>query len=386
MSSGPGLMRVVVVGGGIGGLSAAIALRDAGHSVVVCERGSKLAGSGAGVSMWPNGAKALNALGVGAELSAIAPDVRSVEYRDKQGNLIGEIPLSPLIDAVGQRPYFLRRSDLHGALAARVDAASVLLDAACVDVRQQGQEVHAVLASGERISGDLLVGADGMRSVVRRFVAGAVPLRYISSIWLALVRRDDRLNPPDVFTIYAGDQRRVGVQPVSGERLYLFIEAPMSADVTGLGRGIGGMAGLFDCTWSPTVRQLLARVEAATRRTEIRDFDPLGTFVRGRVVLVGDAAHTMAPTLAQGAAQAVEDAVELARAVQGGVPVDDALRRYDAARRARTAPLVLAARARTETMIGPDTEATARWHERLRRGHTDFVQTLTRVALDGPLG
>jgi FAD-dependent urate hydroxylase len=378
-------LKVVIIGAGISGLSAGVALREAGFGVVICDPDPQLVSGEAGVSMWPNGAKALHALGIGSTLSRICPIVTSVQYRDKRGSLISEIPLSPLVETVGQRPYFLTQKDLHDALLSQLGQDHPILGARCLDIKPVGDKVQVILDTGQRLTGDLVVGADGTRSEVRRFMFGNVPLRYLNSIWRTLIEQDNTLNPSNVFTMYSGDQRRVGVQPVSGRHLYLFFEAPISARLDELDRGVESLRTLYDETWSGIVHRLIERVNPLVKRIPIFDFDPLETFVRGRIVLVGDAAHSMAPTLAQGGALAVEDALVLARHLRSNATIEEALNRYDVERRQRTAPIVIAARHRTETILGSDREKTEHWYERLRSGHHDFVETLTQLTLEGPV-
>jgi FAD-dependent urate hydroxylase len=176
--------------------------------------------------------------------------------------------------------------------------------------------------------------------------------------------------------------------PVAGDRLYFFFDAPLPQDASDDEPALHELlAEVFD-GWSEPVRSLIARADpATTARLLVQDFDPLPTFVSGTVALLGDAAHAMTPTLGQGALQAMEDGIVLARHLSAGPGVEDALRRYDAERRARTAPVVLAARARTATLISTDDPgASDAWYRELASSGNDlFVDRMIQLVQAGPL-
>jgi FAD-dependent urate hydroxylase len=376
-------LSIIVIGAGIGGLSAGISLREAGFRVRIFERAAVALPLGAGVCMWPNGAKALNALGLGQILADITPELTAVQYREANGNVLCEIPLGPLIEAVGQRPYPVSRPDLHAALLARFGTQDVTFGAECVGVEQDEEGVVASFADGSHKRADLLVGADGIRSVVRLSVVGAVSLRYAYVTWVGTTPTDTKLNPKDIFTMYVGERKRVGLQPISGDRLYFFFEAPI--DHCPENADVNELRSLFK-NWTTTIHHLIDRLPTAPNCLAVHDLDPLGRFVNGRVILLGDAAHASTPTLGQGGAQAVEDAFVLARHLKTSTTLEGALDRYDTERRTRTAAIVLAARARSRVVLGKDNSETESWYERLRGGHRDFVEALEKITLEGPLG
>jgi FAD-dependent urate hydroxylase len=333
--------------------------------------------------MWPNGAKGLNALGFGQVLSEISPELTHVHYREKNGELLCEIPLTPFVEAVRQRPYPLTRADLQAVLLGRFGRQDLTFGAECIRVEQSETGVTAFFADGREATADLMVGADGIRSVVRESVVGPISPRYAYPAWVGTVAADTELNPKNVFTMYVGDSKRVGLQPVSGNRFYFFFEAPTDY-VPGDG-SVDELSALFSA-WSNTIHRLIDRLPAETTRIAVHDLDPLETFVKGRLVLLGDAAHASTPTLGQGAGQAVEDAVVLARRLKTSTTIEEALRHYDAERRERTAAIMLAARARTRVILGNDVSLTEAWYARLRAGHRDFVEALEKVTFEGPLG
>ena len=154
-------LRVIVVGAGMGGLTAALALRHAGFQFEVYDRVRELTPAGAGISLWPNGVKVLNRLGLGSALASIGGSMDHICYRAKAGEVLTHFSLEPLVQAVGQRPYPVARTDLQALLLGAVGASSVHLDATCVGVEQDEAGATALFADGRRATGDLVVGADG---------------------------------------------------------------------------------------------------------------------------------------------------------------------------------------------------------------------------------
>jgi FAD-dependent urate hydroxylase len=379
-------LRAVVIGAGMGGLAAGIALRGAGFEVDVYERADEMLSVGAGVCMWPNGAKALNALGAGPRIAAQSPVLSAVRYFGENGEVLSTIELERLTMSVGQRAFPLAREDLQAALLERFGRERLHLGRECIRAEQNGATVVAHFADGSRASGDLLVGADGVRSVVRSIVEPSAQLRYGYSTWLGMVPGDPDLNPSDIFSFYVGDGRRVGMLPVSGERLYFFFDVPVPEDYVGDPAGARQTLRSLFPNWPRPVRGLIAMLDDNLPRLPVHDLLPLPTYVRGRVALVGDAAHASTPTLGQGGALAMEDALVLARyLLTCSVSVEDALERYDVERRGRAEPVVAAAWRRSEVMCGVVPGEAERWYGELRSGAEDFIGTLSTVALAGPL-
>ena len=379
--------NVAIVGAGIGGLSCAVALRDAGCDVRVYERAPELKPIGAGICMWPNGARALRALRVTDAFEDVSPRLRELAYRDRDGNELRRMSLAAFAERVGQRSYPLARSDLHEALLQRLGEDVVQLDAECVGVEQDAAGVTTTFADGSRVRADLLIGADGVRSVVRGHVlTEPCALRHYYWSWVGLVPDTPELAPADSFTFFVGGQQRVGLLNVGRGRLYFFCDAPLGPDEEPPGADVREqLEGLF-AGWSDTVRRLIDRVAPdAPPRLPVCDFDPLPTFVRGRIALLGDAAHATTPTLGQGGALAMEDSLVLAGHVARCDDLCSALAAYDAERRPRSARVVLAARARTLAMLGVVPEAEQAWYERLGDDRTqDFIDQLTDIAATAP--
>ena len=345
-------LRILVVGAGIGGLAAGIALRRCGFDVEVYERASELRPLGAGICMWPNGAKAANSLGLGAELEQRSPMLTEVRYHDRAGTLTSAIGCEQLVEVAGARPYPLARADLHVALLGRLGDTPVHLGKECVGASQDNESATVEFSDGTSATGDVVVAADGVWSTLRAHVTQRARLCYLYTTWLALVGDDLSLAQPGTFSFYADVSQRVGVLPVSDQRLYVFLDAPVAEDWGG-GMAAGDQLRELFGDWGGPVGRLVQGVDPdSVARLPVCDLDPLDSFVRGRIVLIGDAAHATAPTLGQGGALAMEDAIVLSRQLAAtSVSVADALNRYDGASRARAQPIVKAARARAQAMV-----------------------------------
>ena len=388
-------LKVIVVGAVMGGLTTALALSQAGYQVEVYDRVKELRPAGAGVSLWSNGVKVLNRLGLGRRLAAIGGLMQRVCYRASDGRVLTDFSLQPLIERVGERPYPVARTDLQQMLLDAVGAERVTLEANCVHVEQDGESATAVFEDGRRATGDLVVAADGTHSVLRKIVLGrTAPRRYAGYVnWNGLVSQDANLTPPATWVVYVGNHQRASLMPVGGDRFYFFFDVPLALGLPSSPAGNAAdtraeLARHFD-GWAAPVAQLIQRLDPeTTNRIEIHDVEPLERLVSGRVVLLGDAAHSTTPDLGQGGCQAMEDAWVLANVLlTTNIGVEDALRRYEAARLPRTSEIVRRARARADMTHGVDPQKTQEWYEEL--AHEDGARILHAIGntiLSGPLG
>lgn len=336
--------------------------------------------------MWPNGAQALQALGIAETLEKVSPILHRLCYRDHSGRLIREMSIDTLTDRVGERSFPLARTDLQAALLSRFDPHAVRLGAACVSVEQDEGRVRAALDDGTVIESDLLVGADGIRSVVRKHVTGGTDrLRYHYTTWAGLVPLDLNITPPDTFTFHVQGAKRVGLLNVGEGRLYFFCDA-VPDDEPRLDGPRAELRHHFD-GWCSEIGALVEAVdETTTYKLPVHDLDPLDSFVSGRVILLGDAAHATTPTLGQGGAMAMEDSLVLARCLAESADYSDALARYDTERITRTRKIVLASRARTAAMLGLDDTSAQTWQKQLTSADSqDFLDQLVEIHQTGPL-
>jgi 2-polyprenyl-6-methoxyphenol hydroxylase-like FAD-dependent oxidoreductase len=314
-------MRAAIVGGGIGGLAAAVALRRVGVDTVVFERAERMDPLGAGLTLSPNAVRALARLGLAANVRAVAASGRELEVKTAAGTSLMRIKLDDSREMLG----------VH-----RADLQRVLLDAAG-EVRLDN-DVREV----DEIAGDVdfVVGADGIESTVRAQLHGPDAPREAGYVgWRAVCEfDDDRVRGR--FTETWGCGERVGLIPIGGGRVYWFVaESGRPRDYERFSVRDQFAKRLAD--WHAPIPAVIAATrDDALSWTEILWRKPLKTWGRGRITLLGDAAHAMTPDLGQGAGQALEDAVVLAACVRDGPDVEASLRRCEAERIGRTTRIV----------------------------------------------
>jgi FAD-dependent urate hydroxylase len=382
-------LKVVIIGAGIGGLTAGIALHRAGYQVEIYDRVSQLRPAGAGISLWSNGVKVLNSLDLGDQIARFGGQMERMQYLRYTGELLNEIPLYPLIQAVGQRPYPVARTDLQKFLL-EAFPGEVRLNSKCIAVEQDGQSVTAVFEDGKRATADVLIAADGARSLLRTYVLDQeIQPRYAGYVnWNGLVPASDDLAPKTSWVIYVGEHKRASMMPVSGDRFYFFFDVPLPKGIEPHPEGIQAELATYFKGWCQPIQTLIQRLDPAqTNRLEIHDVGPLDQFVRGRVALLGDAAHTTTPDLGQGGCQAMEDAIVLTHyLLSTNLGVEDALKRYAAERQERTSAVVLKARKRADQIHGKDPAITQQWYDQLQtEPPQDVRDAIAKTILAGPM-
>lgn len=336
-------MRMIVVGGGIGGLTAAIALKQAGVGVEVYERAAAITEVGAGVSLWPNALKALHLLGMQPSLEAMSFVSEVGGVRTPAGTMLTETSAREFVARFGLPTTVFHRAELLDVLLDAAGDIPIHLGHECRTVEQNAGQATVHFADGRTATADAIVGADGLRSAVRACLRVPGELRYSGyTAWRGIA-------PFDTQGLIAGETvgcgRRFGLVPVAGNRVYWY-----ATENTAEGRreSAGAMKtrllDLFRGWHEPITALLQASDAAAILHNDIYDRDPVDRWGSGRVTLLGDAAHPMTPNLGQGACQAIEDALVLASRVAGASDVAAALRRYEADRIPRTRSIVLASR------------------------------------------
>jgi 2-polyprenyl-6-methoxyphenol hydroxylase-like FAD-dependent oxidoreductase len=325
-----------IVGGGIGGLTTAIALHRRGWRVEVLERAPEFTEVGAGISLWPNALHALEALGLADTVRALGAVETGGGVRDRRGHWLSRVDNAELTRRFGHPLVVLHRADLLRALTEALPADSLRPGSEVSAVRDDGHHLVVEHRGGESRP-DLVVGADGLRSAVRRTLwPDAAGPRYAGYTAWRMVTEPLAV-PPSEGAATWGRGERFGCTALPGGRMYCFATASLPA--SGAASGPAEYAELLRRfgSWPDPIPALLAAVPPdAVLRHDLYDLPPLPSFVHGRVALLGDAAHAMTPNLGQGACQALEDAVTLAHCLDGTPDVAAALRSYDLLRRPRT--------------------------------------------------
>lgn len=309
-------MNGLIIGGGIGGLAAAIALRRVGVQARVFERAASVEEVGAGLSLWPNGLRALDAMGLGNAVRARG--VRDMEsaLRTWTGRVLVAANATELQALLGDVSLVIHRGELLGLLRRQLPADALVCGAALVDVSENERGINATFADGSTAQADFLIGADGINSVVRARLFGEAPPDYAGyTAWRGVARFDHARLLPGVSL---GRGSQFGQVPLADGRVYWFAtqnSPPRRA------RPEGGwkkaLTELFGGWHAPIPQLLAATDELAILHNDIVDRPVRTSWGAGRVMLLGDAAHPMTPNLGQGANQALEDAQAMARAVAG---------------------------------------------------------------------
>ena len=322
--------RAIIIGAGPAGLAAGIALRKAGLDTVVYESATDLRKEGTGLTLWPNGLAALATFGAGDEVRARALAAPGMSIRSGTGRVLNEMS-GPVMDRIGGRGVAMHRAELLDALAGIFGRGALRFGARCVGVRPERDRAIVTFDDGVEISADVVVGADGIRSRVRSACGLDAPLTYSGfAVWRATI---PFTLPPCPGSLSLGGPSQFGIWRLPGDRIYWFASTP-SVEKTQV-RGVSRPPDSFS-EWHDPIAELLAATSTEQIMvTDIYDSVPLRAWSRGRVVLVGDAAHPSMPNMGQGTSQAFEDAAVLAECLSTGLDVESALRVYESRRRRR---------------------------------------------------
>jgi 6-hydroxynicotinate 3-monooxygenase len=345
-------MRLVVIGAGIGGLAAAAALRRVGIEAEIYEQAEKFARIGAGIQQSPNAMKVHRGLGIEARLRDVAFAPTTSLNRDAvTGAVTNEHPLGREVEARYGAPYLtLHRGDMHAALAAIVPPDSVHMGKKLVGIAADGPGVALAFADGSEVTADAVIGADGVHSLVRDHVQDRPGTterpRFTGRVAYRTTFPAARLRGVDVGrsrTKWWGADRHIVIYLVTAARdeVYFVTSQPERADwITAESWSAKGDVGELRAAFAdfhPDVRAVLAAAPEV-HKWGIFERDPLPTWRRGRVVLLGDACHPMTPYMASGAAMALEDAVVVARCCEqlAGEDLTQIFDAYEATRKPRT--------------------------------------------------
>ena len=342
-------MKIAIVGGGIGGLTTALALSQNAHDITIFERSAGIREIGAGVQISPNAGRLLHSLGLGAAYSEISVNPHRVVLRRwEDDSIIRATDLDESFLSQHQVPLAnVARNELVEILGSAVAArANVTLKFSThvVSVEPGDASSEVIFADGSSQSFDIVIGADGIHSVVRPCVGGIDKPRFSgSAAYRALVPRSDVEDLPIDVTNRMGPDRHVVSYFIGRNRSHLNLVciSPEDSWETESWTEQGTKEDLYSRFegWSPEFLSLLGRVEEPIFRWALYDREPLEQWGIGTTTLLGDACHPMLPFMAQGSCQAIEDAVVLARCLSDVNTSDapSALRRYEDARQGRTA-------------------------------------------------
>jgi 2-polyprenyl-6-methoxyphenol hydroxylase-like FAD-dependent oxidoreductase len=345
------MRTALIVGAGIGGLAAGIALRRAGWQARIFERAAAPRELGFALNLAPNAVAALRALGVAARIEAEAHWTRTVELRRQDGRLLKRLDVAALIT---DAPALVAlRQTVHGALLDATPAGDLVLASEGAGFERDGDGVVLTLADGRRERGDVLIGADGLGSAIRRRLHPADPAPRDSGLCAVRgVVRGVGSHLGDLSgMVCLGRGCEAAAVRASADAIYWFVSVRAAMVPAGISDApaiahtlLARLAPAFRAIADPTAPEDL-------RFDPLVDRDPIATWGDGPITLLGDAGHPMLPQTGQGAAQALEDAVALGEALAAPGAVAAALRDYERVRAARTAAIVRRGRRLAATFV-----------------------------------
>ncbi len=350
-------MKALVAGAGLGGLTAAIALRARGIEVELFEAAPRSRTSGGGLGIASNATKVLTALGIDLPAAGVGRVCERFSLRTARGRLMRELPIRSISEELGSPVVNVRRADLVALLRDSAADTPVHHGAEVVGYERVGDGVSVTCADGRTATGDLLVGADGIRSAVRAQAVGPEPINEYGYVcWIATVPFGHPRLPPGAAAHYWGSGQRFGLIDIGGGHVYWWGTKNLPVDQARRWAGTKDDVLRSYDGWASEVREVIASTPAADIvSVPAQDRPFVGSWGDGPVTLVGDAAHPMLTSLSQGAGSAIEDGYALAYHLAHASDVAGGLRRYEEARRERTRWLVSASRrlSRTEQLEHP---------------------------------
>jgi len=354
--------HVVVVGGGIAGMAMAAVLERIGCEVTLLERAPELGEVGAGVSVWRNAIRPMMRLGIGSALFANANPVHDHRVYDRDGTLIKALDYVSVANETGGPGFVVHRAELHQAFWSQLTEKTSIRTGAKVVNIELGSPTRLTLEDGSFVHADMVIGADGLHSVMRSVVVGATAPSYSGETCFRGIAPMHE-GPTNQGCEVLGAGLRASYYPLSAGRTYwgVVMRAAEGAHVPVEKRRDFLLARVQG--WPRGVERLVAATAPqAILQHDLFDRPPTRPWHRGNVVLIGDAAHPMTPHMGQGANMAIEDAVVLGRSIAQATSVSEAGERFERERFARVRELTLLSRRWGRFLAGGNRV----WSSRLR--------------------
>ena len=322
------MVQIAIIGGGIGGLTAALALQQSGFQAEVFEQAPELLEVGSAIAIWSNAMRVLQHLQLAEKIFECGGVVEELCWMDQNGFLLNRVSIAnDTTPAVA-----LHRSDLQRTLRQALPQSIIHLGHTLVAHQQQGDKMIATFANGNSIESDFLIGADGVHSRVRaQFLNDGEPVKRGYTIWRGTSPITPSVIPPATGIELYGRGKRFGIGPVGLGRTGWWAAA--NIDLT------DRLTDLYAGWYAPVMELIEATPPASILKTGATDREPNKRWGAGRMTLLGDAIHPTTPNLGQGGCQAMEDALVLARCFQKYGPTEASLRNYEHLRHRRTAIL-----------------------------------------------
>jgi 2-polyprenyl-6-methoxyphenol hydroxylase-like FAD-dependent oxidoreductase len=347
------MVRIAIIGGGIGGLTAALAFHQAGFEFEVFEQAPALLDVGAAIAIWPNAMRVLSRLNVAEKVLEKAGVIQEIRWLDQHGKLINRV-------SIAERSFpavALHRADLQKTLLQALPRSSIHLGNSFVAQAQQGNKLLASFANGHTAEADFLIGADGIHSRVRFQLLGDDEPTYRGyTVWRGISPTIPSAIPPATAIEIHGRGKRFGIGPVGQGRVGWWASSNDDTDEP---------ARLFAGWYPPVLELIKATAPSSILKTKALDRPSSRVWGSGRMTLLGDAIHPTTPNLGQGGCLAMEDALVLARCLQKYGAGEQPLRKYEQNRYRRTAAI----------------SSYSRYYGRVGQWENAFAAALRRTAL-----
>jgi len=346
-------MKISILGGGIGGLSTAIFLQKAGFDVVIYERFSSFSGIRAGIACWPNATFILEQLGVLGEVERLSGSVKAMNRYSNDGGKLGSLDINYVNSLMGYPSYSILRKDLLSVLSNALHDLNVPIyyDHKVVDViTNSAGKVSVIFGNGNQVhtkDDDIVIGADGrMNSLSRRFVHGSnSPIFQGFVNWIGVFESDENVFDDICVSDYWGIGERFGIVPVSNKKAY-WAGGSVSSPIKEIQpeNYKSELMAHFE-HWPAPISDIIQSTPLdRINKIYVHDYDPITTWYKKNLVLLGDAAHSPLPTSGQGACQALEDAWHLTNCLMLQSSSDAAFERFTELRYAKTTSIIMGGR------------------------------------------
>ncbi|MBS4189680.1 FAD-dependent monooxygenase [Bacillus sp. FJAT-49705] len=332
----------IISGGGIAGLTTAIALQNEGYHVKVLERMKELKVVGAGLGLGANAWKGLAHLGITNDLEMNCNLIKSTKFLDQKGNLISEMDIDRLNRKYGVAYFTIHRADLQKVLIQRLLPGTLQYGKKIINFEQNETGVTVYLEDGKSVEGDALIAADGIHSAVRKKCLPDIKPRYSGyTCWRAVVKVPNKNYVPGEFTETWGSKGRFGIVPLTNDQIYWFacVNAPFQDKDFSAFKTID-LYHLFHDYHSLIPEILKWTPDENLIWNDIIDLKPLSRFAFDKMLLIGDAAHATTPNIGQGASQAIEDAIILSNVLKKYKNIQDAFCEFEKQRIPKTKKII----------------------------------------------
>lgn len=378
-------MKIAILGGGVAGVSSAIALKQKGFDVSVYERHESASNIGAGIVVWPNAAYVLEQLGVLNEIEAVSGYPTRMRRLSSANEELGVIDIEMINRRMGYSSLSILRRDFQGILTSKLESSGVVIQYAHtvtnIETNNPGQaEVH--FQNGSKVTADVLIGADGrMASLARRYVHGDNAPVYQGFInWIGVFESEEESFEEIAVADYWGVGTRFGIVPVTKHKAY-WAGGVACADI-----GPRNPAeyktelGSIFSDWPQSVQTMIARTPVERiSKIYVHDHDPIHTWHKHNLIVIGDAAHAPLPTSGQGACQALEDAWHLANCLKESPhDLQRAFVKFTEIRFEKTANIVMAARGFALSLFNRDERFCMARNENSR--NTDYAKVAAAMS------